>query len=66
MEPIIDSGWAVVDAQTMEPLWPGRWVTEDGAKQMVRRMQRHLNREGYDPFSERLTTAWLEAKAVEP
>lgn len=62
MQPIVDSGWAVIDSETREPLWTGRWVTEDGAKQMVRRMQRHLNRNGYDPFSERLETAYLEAE----
>lgn len=53
------SGWAVVDGLTMEPVWVGRFPTEDGAKAMLRRFQRQMNRKGYSPDSERLTTAFL-------
>lgn len=49
--------WAVVNRTTGRPVWRGRWDTEDGAKQHLRRLQRSFNRAGYDEQSENLSVA---------
>jgi len=59
VEPLVDVGWGVADSLTGEPVWVGRWPTEDGAKQMLRRFQRDMNKHGYDPASTRLVTAYF-------
>lgn len=57
--PLLDDGWGVADSLTGEPVWMGRWATEDGAKQHLRRIQRAMNKDGYSADSTRLTTAYF-------